>query len=439
MKKYKIITIAILYILIWNIVFPCFSNATTVSTIEQIKIKYEQALITEGEAQREKIKAQFPDFDEKETNSMIASYLQQKKEDIIKEIAETIADETLKKEFLEQANSLGTTYVNAKYGNVTTQDDYFNAFSVVLDGVGGILTYLLKLKWVFLPASILELLGTGLASIGTENIDDPKENIYFLTLDSIFFNKVTLTDINIFDFNKAGPSNITQNNPVYKIRQNIAQWYYAIRNFAIIFGLLALIYIGVKMAISSVAEDRAKYKKMLVDWLVSIILVFTLHYVIVIVVNINNSIVGILDESRKIVQEELAQEQVWTQDIGSLIGDIVIPEKTLQGKLAEEALSISFVKGWGAGILYILLMAMTFIFLIVYIKRMATIAFLTIIAPLITITYSIDKSRKWKSRSIKYLVKRVFSQCINSTISLYYLFVVYTKCYVFFIYCYRNI
>ena len=187
------------------------------------------------------------------------------------------------------------------------------------------------------------------------------------------------------------------------------------------------------------AEDRAKYKKMLVDWLVSIILVFTLHYVIVIVVNINNSIVGILDESRKIVQEELAQEQVWTQDIGSLIGDIVIPEKTLQGKLAEEALSISFVKGWGAGILYVLLMAMTFIFLIVYIKRMATIAFLTIIAPLITITYSIDKSRKWKSRSIKYLVKRVFSKCINSTISLYYLFVVYTKCYVFFIYCYRNI
>lgn len=406
MRKCKTITIAIICILVWNIVFPCFSNA---ATIEEIKIKYEQALISEGEAQREEIKAKFPDFDEKKTNSMIASYLLQKKEDIINEIAKTITDEDIKKEFLEQANSLGTTYINTRYGKVTTQDDFFNAFSIVLDGVGGILTYVLKLKWIFLPASILELLGTGLASIGTENIDNSEENIYFLTLDSIFFNKVTLTDINIFDFQKAGPSNITENNVIYKIRKNIAQWYYAIRNFAIIFGLLALIYIGIKMAISAVAEDRAKYKKMLVDWLVSIILIFALHYIIVFVVNINNSIVGILDESRKTVQEELAEEQVWTQDLGSLVGDKIIPEKTLQGKLAEEALSISFVKGWGAGLLYLILMAMTFVFLIVYIKRMATIAFLTIIAPLITITYSIDKSRKWKSRSLKYLAKRIFS------------------------------
>lgn len=149
------------------------------------------------------------------------------------------------------------------------------------------------------------------------------------------------------------------------------------------------------MAISAIAEDRAKYKKMLIDWLVSIILIFVLHYIIIIVVNINNSIIDILDESRQKVQQELAEEQIWSQDLGSLIGDIFIPEKTLQGKLGEEALSISFIKGWGAGLLYLILMIMTFLFLIVYIKRMATVAFLAIIAPLITITYSIDKSRKW--------------------------------------------
>ena len=113
MRKCKTITIAIICILVWNIVFPCFSNA---ATIEEIKIKYEQALISEGEAQREEIKAKFPDFDEKKTNSMIASYLLQKKEDIINEIAKTITDEDIKKEFLEQANSLGTTYINTRYG-----------------------------------------------------------------------------------------------------------------------------------------------------------------------------------------------------------------------------------------------------------------------------------------------------------------------------------
>lgn len=435
MRKYKTITIAIIAILIWNIVFPCFSQVTELSTIEEIKIRYEQRLINEGEAKRGVIKANNPDFDEEKINKTIASYLLQKRKDIITEIAETITDENLKEEFLKQADSLGETYINAKYGKVVTDDSYFNSFSVILDGVGGILTTTYKLLWVFLPASILELLGTGLASIGTENVENPEENIYFLTLDSIFFNKVTLTDINIFDFQKAGPSNISnsENNAVYIIRKNIAQWYYAVRNFAIVFGLLALIYIGVKMAISAIAEDRAKYKKMLVDWLVSIILIFTLHYIIIIVISLNTSIVNILDGSRKKVQEELAQEQAWTQDLGGLIGDAIIPEKTLQGKLAEEALSISFVKGWGSSLLYLGLMAMTFLFLVVYIKRMATIAFLTIIAPLITITYSIDKSRKWKSRSLRNLAKRIFGQCINSTIPLHYLFIIYAKYYVLFI------
>ena len=98
------------------------------------------------------------------------------------------------------------------------------------------------------------------------------------------------------------------------------------------------------MAISTIAEDRAKYKKMLIDWLVSIILIFALHYIIIFLVNINNYIVDILDESRIKVQEELITEQIWTQDLAQSI--INIPEKTLQGKLAEEALSVSFIKGW---------------------------------------------------------------------------------------------
>ncbi len=432
MKKNKIITIFIICIILWNVFFPCLSKAVNnTSIIETIKSTFEQKIIEEGETLRPELENKFPEANEETINNMIASNLSQKKSEIIKQISDTITDEELKNQFLDQADSLGNTYINENYGNVVTQDKIFSIFEITLDGLSGIFTYALKLKWIFLPASILELLGTGLASIGTENIENPAENIYFLTLDSIFFNKVTLTDINIFNFQKAGPSNISEDNVVYKIRENIAKWYYAIRNFAIAFGLLALIYIGVKMAISTIAEDRAKYKKMLIDWLVSIILIFALHYIIIFLVNINNYIVDILDESRIKVQEELITEQIWTQDLAQSI--INIPEKTLQGKLAEEALSVSFIKGWGAGILYLMLIMMTFLFLIVYIKRMATIAFLAIIAPVITISYSIDKARKWKSRSFKYLVKRTCGKCTYSAISLHNLFAIYAKYNLFFI------
>lgn len=236
MRITRTITIMLIFILIWNILFPCLSNATdNISSIESIKTKYEQLIISEGEIQRQKFKSQFPEFDEKQINSMVTSYLLERKKDFITQTAQTISNTELKTQFLEEADSLGTTFINARYGNVVTQDYYFEQFSIVLDGLSGIFTYVLKLKIVFLPASILQLLGTALASVGTENIDNPSENIYLLTLDSIFFNKVSLTDINIFNLEKAGPSNITNTNVIYKMRENIAKWYYAIRNFAICF------------------------------------------------------------------------------------------------------------------------------------------------------------------------------------------------------------
>ena len=97
----------------------------------------------------------------------------------------------------------------------------------------------------------------------------------FLTPDDIFFNRVALTNINFFDFN-CGPS-------LKVIRQNVAAWYYTLRIFAISALLVVLLYIGIRMAISTVASDQAKYKKMITDWLVSFALVFLLHYIIILV------------------------------------------------------------------------------------------------------------------------------------------------------------
>ena len=44
--------------------------------------------------------------------------------------------------------------------------------------------------------------------------------------------------------------------------------------------LCVLIYVGIRMAISTVASDKAAYKKMLVDWACSLALIFLLQYII---------------------------------------------------------------------------------------------------------------------------------------------------------------
>ena len=68
--------------------------------------------------------------------------------------------------------------------------------------------------------------------------------------------------------------------------------------------------------------------------------------------------------------------------------------------LAEDVFHWSFTVGTGALIIYIIMIGVTLLYLVTYIKRMLTIAFLIIISPLITITYSIDKMRDNRSQAL---------------------------------------
>ena len=60
------------------------------------------------------------------------------------------------------------------------------------------------------------------------------------------------------------------------IKTTIGQWYYVFRYFSIIAMLLVLIFLGIKLAITTIAEDKAKYKRMLVDWVVGFVIIFVI-------------------------------------------------------------------------------------------------------------------------------------------------------------------
>lgn len=198
-------------------------------------------------------------------------------------------------------------------------------------------------------------------------------------MEDILFNKVPILSVNFF---KSTNSEIITN-----IRGSIATWYYALRNIAIILSLAVLIYIGIRMALSTISEDKAKYKKMLVDWIVGFITIFLLHYIIVITVNVNDLLVGMFSNS---VNSSF--------DFGSFAGQLAL--NTLPGQKWTVAFTCT--------ILYLFLVVMIFMFLINYLKRMLTVAFLMIIAPIITVTYSIDRIGDRKSTSLKYLAKGIY-------------------------------
>ena len=189
-----------------------------------------------------------------------------------------------------------------------------------------------------------------------------------LSVQDIIFNKVKITDINFFNINGA-------DGVIKTIRENVAAWYVGVRNLASVVLVIILIYVGIRMAISTIAEEKAKYKNMLIDWFTSMCLLFVLHYIIILTIQLNNTLVNAIGDASS------------TGDIGK--------------QFAEQALTTPYLtKGMANAICYLLLEALTFGFLIAYIKRMITIAFLIIIAPLVTITYSIDRMGDGSSQAL---------------------------------------
>ena len=165
----------------------------------------------------------------------------------------------------------------------------------------------------------------------------------------------------------------------------ISSWYNALRKIALVGLLSVLVYIGIRIVIASTsAQDKAKYKKMLKDWLIALCILFVLHYIIsictIMVENINEvlKVSTIAENGEDIMMTTLRNEIARGVNWSSVIVQVV---------------------------LYFVLAIYIIIFTIQYLKRTIYLAFLTVIAPLITLTYPLDKIKDNKSQAFDMWVK----------------------------------
>ena len=159
------------------------------------------------------------------------------------------------------------------------------------------------------------------------------------------------------------------------LRENAYMWHYILRIIALIISLLCLIYVGIRMAISTVASEQAKYKKMLMGWFESVLIMVLLPYIITIILNAN-----------KVLMD-------WAITIKDTL--ITSGDKSFEANILESVYGFLQTKGGltvaAYSITYWLLVFIQLKFFFIYLKRIFVIAFLIIIAPLITVTYPIDK------------------------------------------------
>ena len=297
----------------------------------------------------------------------------------------------------------------------------------------------------------------------------------------IFSNEVLLLDVDFFN-PMAGDGSITNaenegvelESTAKMLQSTIAGWYNVLRDIAVVVLLSVLIYIGIRILISSTSSDKAKYKQMIVDWVVAMCLLFVMQYIMSFsnilvdrVTDIVKSITstdindaqaainsGNIDEQKStsyelfIIEDKNKEgkkegkkvEKSWEALVedGVNNGDYASEEESPYYKFfKKDDMSQATSKGeaekliWpadnamnqtrirlqllndtqktyvsiGYKLIYVVLVIFTIIFLFTYVKRVVYMAFLTIIAPLVAMTYPIDKINDGKAQAFDMWLK----------------------------------
>ncbi len=116
----------------------------------------------------------------------------------------------------------------------------------------------------------------------------------FPSIDQIVFNKVALFDPNFMDVSNTG---LVSFNGIPAIQSLIKQVYttgYVVAGSIFVIGAMV---IGIKLAITSIASERAYYKELVGQWLKSLVLLFTVHILVAGVFYLNELVVQKIYES----------------------------------------------------------------------------------------------------------------------------------------------
>lgn len=220
----------------------------------------------------------------------------------------------------------------------------------------------------------------------------------------IFANKITVLDVNIFkEQSKTGDKQSIAGT----LRTVVATWYYTMRNIALVLMMLVLVFIGIKITISSVASDKAKYKQLLVDWLVAICLLIFMHYIMVFMVNIVDNFTNMF--SVKNIQADYEDPFI---NMARMKASYPIDSDS--DNTAVDNFYWAFI--------YFMLVFFTIIFIVQYLRRVIKLIFLTLFAPIMALTYPLDKMADGKAQGFdRWLKEYIFNLLIQPLHLLLYL------------------
>lgn len=252
----------------------------------------------------------------------------------------------------------------------------FSAGDIPVSMIGMVVGILARLVNILIALQVDLFLG--LLTNGKETDTTGENDVFWFSIDRCVFNRVALLNINYLKTGsyQVGDTTISESQGNTAIKEGVAKVYYLCRLIAMILSLLVLIYIGIRMAISTVASDQARYKKMFISWIESIIILFAMPYLISFIVTIGETLTNIFYYLRGSVLKN-----------GEEIFETVVRDNAWPGLFEKSGFDLAL---WS--LIYWCLLFLQVKFFLMYTRRLLMVGLLIVTSPLIIITYSIDKA-----------------------------------------------
>lgn len=250
----------------------------------------------------------------------------------------------------------------------------------ILNGVLGVIFWVWYLPITIVVISIMALLTILLQDSNKDAGAGQEKSGWLLTPDKIFMNKVPITNIEIFI-----NGSVAEKTKLSGFVNAIASWYRVIFLISIAILFFILIYLSIRAMISSLAKDMAEINMMFFNWIKSVMILFLMTFIIVGIISLNSAFVSIITQSM-VNESKILEDQVT-----GLVAGIV---------------SMNFIRETiSLGILCILIFQ-TLSFLSVYVKRLITVGFYILIAPIISVGYALDVVGDKKAQSLSNWLKK---------------------------------
>lgn len=227
-----------------------------------------------------------------------------------------------------------------------------------------------------------------------------------MSIETFLFNRVDMTSLKVF----TGSRTNYYANSIY---DNVAKWFVIFFALAVALQLLVLIYIAISTALRTLRQDpekEAEIKKMFKDFLIGVVVLFAMAIFVISLISINNVIIQSISSTVDSMAEGTPVD-------GAMKGSLA----SLTMKVFQDVFQPNITQGTIALILLIILGTMAAIFFVYYIRRFFKVAFLIMIAPLVAVTFSIDRRRGAAQKLMVWTKSFAYTVLIQAVHAIIYL------------------